>query len=72
MKPTDENLEAVARFHERGHFQKSLRDEIIESIEAVMPRSVIVYRYASREIRCVTGCEIMDLRPKRQNSWGNI
>ena len=53
MKPTDENSEVVARFHERGHFQKSLRDEIIESIEAGVPRSVIVYRYGvSRSTLC--------------------
>lgn len=53
MKPTDEILEVVARFHERGHFQKSLRDQIIESIEAGVPRSVIAYRYGiSRSTLC--------------------
>jgi transposase len=45
MKLKDEKTEVLIRFHERGHFQKSLRDEIIESIEAGMPRSVVVYRY---------------------------
>lgn len=53
MKLKDDNSEVLIRFHERGHFQKSLRDEIIESIEAGMPRSVIVYRYGvSRSTLC--------------------
>lgn len=53
MKIKDENSEQIVRFHERGHFQKSLRDEIIESIEAGMPRSVITYRYGvSRSTLC--------------------
>ena len=45
MKTTDDNIEQVARFHDRGHFQKDLRDEIIKSIEDGVPRSVICYRY---------------------------
>jgi len=53
MKSKDDKLEVVERFHERAHFQKSLRDEIIESIEAGMPRSAIVYRYGvSRSTVC--------------------
>ena len=53
MKLKDDNTEQIARFHDRGHFQKSLRDEIIEAIEAGMPRSVIVYRYGvSRSTLC--------------------
>jgi transposase len=45
MKMTDDKLEVVARFHDRGHFQKDLRDEIIKSIEDGVPRSVICYRF---------------------------
>lgn len=53
MKLKDDNSEQIVRFHDRGHFQKSLRDEIIEAIEAGMPRSVIVYRYGvSRSTLC--------------------
>jgi transposase-like protein len=45
MKTKQENSEAKKRFHERGHFQKDLRDELIKSIESGTPRSVIVYQY---------------------------
>ena len=53
MKLKDDNTEIVARFHERGHFNRNLRDEIIKAIEEGMPRSVIVYRYGvSRSTLC--------------------
>jgi|SRR6185312_4090673 len=53
MTTQNDNSEVVARFHERGHFNTSLRDEIIKSIEEGMPRSVIVYRYGvSRSTLC--------------------
>lgn len=43
----------LIRFHERGHFQMNLRDEIIKSIESGTPRSVIVYQYGvSRSTLC--------------------
>ncbi|MDB5152905.1 MAG: hypothetical protein JWR54_1656, partial [Mucilaginibacter sp.] len=29
MKLKDDNSEQLVRFHDRGHFQKNLRDEII-------------------------------------------
>ena len=45
MKLKDDESEIVARFHERGHFNTNVRDEIIKSIEQGMPRSVIVYQY---------------------------
>lgn len=45
MKMENEDLLAAGRFHERGHFQVSLRDELIKAMEDGMPRSVIVYRY---------------------------
>ncbi|AMR33459.1 hypothetical protein A0256_19560 [Mucilaginibacter sp. PAMC 26640] len=45
MKKENEDLLAGGRFHERGHFQVSLRDELIKEIEAGTPRSVIVYQY---------------------------
>jgi transposase len=41
----NEGLKTAGRFHERGHFQESLRDELIKAIEDGMPRSVVVYRY---------------------------
>jgi transposase len=53
MTLIDDNSNVVIRFHERGHFHKNLRDEIIEAIEGGMPRSVIVYRYGvSRSTLC--------------------
>lgn len=41
----DENVEVMARFSERGHFQISVRDEIIKAIENGVPRSVFTKRY---------------------------
>jgi transposase-like protein len=40
-----EELAAIGRFHDRGHFQINLREEIIKAIEGGVPRSVIVYQY---------------------------
>src|SRR5665213_2139223 len=53
MNKKEENKESVIRFHERGHFQTNLRDELIRSIEEGVPRSVIVYQYGvSRSTLC--------------------
>jgi len=53
MNKEEENRERIIRFHERGHFQTNLRDEIIKSIESGTPRSVIVYQYGvSRSTLC--------------------
>lgn len=53
MKTKGEEVEPIIRFHERGHFQKDLRSEIIKSIEEGTPRSVIVYQYGvSRSTLC--------------------
>lgn len=53
MTNKKEELLLVGRFHERGHFQISLRDEIIKAIEGGVPRSVIVYQYGvSRSTLC--------------------
>lgn len=41
----DEKSEDVARFSERGHFQISVRDEIIKAIENGIPRSFFTKRY---------------------------
>jgi transposase len=45
MKKENEDLLTAGRFRERGHFQESLRSELIRAIEAGTPRSVIVYQY---------------------------
>jgi DNA invertase Pin-like site-specific DNA recombinase len=53
MKTKEEEKEMIIRYHERGHFQKNLRDEIIKSIEDGTPRGVIVYQYGvSRSTLC--------------------
>jgi transposase len=53
MKTKGEHLGPIIRFHDRGHFEKDLRAEIIKSIEAGTPRSVIVYQYGvSRSTVC--------------------
>ena len=53
MKTEDDQNGSIIRFHERGHFQTNLRDEIIKSIESGTPRSVIVYQYGvSRSTLC--------------------
>ncbi|MGH2643282.1 MAG: hypothetical protein ACRDE2_04990 [Chitinophagaceae bacterium] len=53
MKKENEDLVRLGRFHERGHFQESLRDELIKAMEAGTPRSVIVYQYGvSRSTLC--------------------
>jgi len=53
MKIKDEETGPIIRFHERGHFQTNLRDEIIKLIESGTPRSVIVYQYGvSRSTLC--------------------
>jgi transposase len=53
MKTKDDQTEPLIRFHERGHFQTNLRDEIVKSIEAGVPRSVLVYQYGvSRSTLC--------------------
>jgi DNA invertase Pin-like site-specific DNA recombinase len=53
MNKKEENKEPIIRFHERGHFQTNLRDEIIKAIEEGIPRSVIVYQYGvSRSTLC--------------------
>ncbi|HZZ75534.1 MAG TPA: hypothetical protein VFE04_06370 [Puia sp.] len=53
MNTKEESIETIIRFHERGHFQTNLRDEIIKSIESGTPRSVIVYQYGvSRSTLC--------------------
>jgi transposase len=53
MNTKEESSEPIIRFHERGHFQTNLRDEIIKSIESGTPRSVIVYQYGvSRSTLC--------------------
>lgn len=45
MKTKKASDDQIIRFHERGHFEKDLRDEIIKLIEEGTPRSVIVYQY---------------------------
>jgi len=53
MNTKEESNETIIRFHERGHIQTNLRDEIIKSIESGTPRSVIVYQYGvSRSTLC--------------------
>lgn len=53
MKTKGESSDRIIRFHDRGHFQKDLRAEIIKSIEGGTPRSVIVYQYGvSRSTLC--------------------
>jgi hypothetical protein len=53
MKTKEEDMEPIIRFHERGHFQTNLRDKIVKSIEAGVPRSVLVYQYGvSRSTLC--------------------
>jgi transposase len=53
MKRGQSISERVIRFHERGHFQTDLRDEVIKLIESGTPRSVIVYQYGvSRSTLC--------------------
>jgi transposase len=53
MNKKEENKEPVISFHERGHFQTNLRDELIKLIEDGVPRSVIVYQYGvSRSTLC--------------------
>jgi transposase len=53
MNKKEEEKEPLIRFHERGHFQTNLRDELIRSIEEGVPRSVIVYQYGvSRSTLC--------------------
>jgi hypothetical protein len=53
MERKTKETEEVIRFHERGHFQKNLRDELIKAIEAGVPRSVITYQYGvSRSTLC--------------------
>jgi transposase-like protein len=53
MTREKEELLSVGRYHDRGHFQTSLRDEIIKAIEGGVPRSVIVYQYGvSRSTLC--------------------
>jgi transposase len=53
MKLEEDQTGPLIRFHERGHFQTNLRDEIIRSIEDGIPRSVIVYQYGvSRSTLC--------------------
>ena len=41
----EEHVEVLARFSDRGHFQISVRDEIIKAIENGVPRSVFTKRY---------------------------
>lgn len=53
MKTKEEGIEQIIRFHDRGHFQTNLRDEIVKSIEEGVPRSVLVYQYGvSRSTLC--------------------
>lgn len=53
MKTEEDQNGPIIRFHERGHFQINLRDEIIKLIESGTPRSVIVYQYGvSRSTLC--------------------
>lgn len=53
MGTKKEESEVIVRLHERGHFQKNLRDEIIKAIEEGVPRSVITYQYGiSRSTLC--------------------
>ena len=53
MTNKKEELAMAGRFHERGHFQINLRDELIKAIEGGVPRSVIVYQYGvSRSTLC--------------------
>lgn len=53
MNKNEDSNERIIRFHERGHFQTNLRDEIIKSIESGTPRSLIVYQYGvSRSTLC--------------------
>ena len=51
MKTTDDDSLQIIRFHERGRFEKNLREEIIKEIESGVPRSVISYRYGISRAR---------------------
>jgi hypothetical protein len=72
MKLKDNNSEQLVRFHDRGHFQKNLLDEIIGAMEAGMPRSAIVFVMGSGEVRYVIGCGIMAQLLIRQSKQVNI
>lgn len=64
-----DKTEKVARFHERGPFQKSLREEIIKAMEQGVPRSVITYQYGiSRGRLCdwMTNHSSAEYQAKRQ------
>jgi transposase-like protein len=45
MKKESEQLVSIGRVHDGGHFEKSLREELIRAIEDGVPRSVIAYQY---------------------------
>lgn len=45
MQREDEQKERLMRVNNRCHFEISLREEIVKSIESGTPRSVIVYQY---------------------------
>jgi hypothetical protein len=45
MKKEVEQKERLIRVNKRCHFQVSLREEIVKSIESGTPRSVIAYQY---------------------------
>jgi transposase len=69
MTTKKEESEVIVRFHERGHFQKNLRDEIIKAIEEGVPRSVITYQYGiSRSTLCdwMRNHSSLDYQAKRQ------
>jgi transposase-like protein len=45
MKKESEHLVRIGRVRDGGHFEKSLREELIRAIEDGVPRSVIAYQY---------------------------
>lgn len=45
MKKEVEQKESIIRLNKRCHFETKLRDEIVKSIEAGTPRSIIAYQY---------------------------
>jgi transposase len=53
MQKEDEQKESLIRVNKRCHFEITLRDEIVKSVETGTPRSVIAYQYGmSRATLC--------------------
>jgi transposase len=69
MKTSDDDSLQIIRFHERGRFEKNLRDQIIQEIESGVPRSVISYRYGisrGRLSEWMTNHSSVEYQQKRQ------